>query len=518
MKASHLKRILIVNCYFDELRIPVRRQNKIPHQMTIAYLAGLFSPDLCDIRLYDEVYSGPLEDEKLLAFPDMLVLTGLNTAFDRMLHITAYVKTKNKKAVVVAGGPAIRALSRYSKQFFDYCCTGDIEQLSEVIEEALGEEYVAPSFREKGWALPRYDLAYWLKPQIVTYAESSRNCYFSCNFCSLTAEKAKYRTYEVQYLREQLEAQFATYGKQGVVNLLDNTFASPVRRHLVDKITLLRELREEGYFRKWSALVTSDFFVRDDNLDLAVNSGCLALFSGIESFDHNALVGFGKLQNTRFRQGKIIHQCLNAGIAFLYGLVLDPTSRPITELKAELNFIVENHEITLPSFVSVVIPLLKSPFFHECVHHKLFLPDIKLRDMDSTTVVLKPLDPIPDVVEFVREIQTLRGYRLRIVKRTKGFYSLYKKKLSPGAMALAQSNAFLLCTLRLLTARPDPKILLANGQRGCRRTYLGSTEPLDSVYKPAFPIDPRYQNYFEPTMVTDKVGNISEALQADLLR
>ena len=100
-----------------------------------AYLAGAFSPYSCDIRLYSEMFSGPLEDETLLSFPDMLVLTGLNVAFDRMLHITAYVKTKNPKAIVVAGGPAIRALYHYSQNFFDHCCTGDIEQLAEIVAQ-----------------------------------------------------------------------------------------------------------------------------------------------------------------------------------------------------------------------------------------------------------------------------------------------------------------------------------------------------------------------------------------------
>ena len=120
-----VKRVLIVNCYFDPLRIAVQRKFKIPPSMAPAYLAGVFSSRYCQIRLYDEVYSGPLEDEKLAAFPDMLILTGLNVALDRMRHVTAYVKTKNPKAIVVAGGPAIRALYHYSRQFFDYCCRGD---------------------------------------------------------------------------------------------------------------------------------------------------------------------------------------------------------------------------------------------------------------------------------------------------------------------------------------------------------------------------------------------------------
>jgi hypothetical protein len=64
------------------------------------------------------MYSGPLEDPGLLGWPDMLVLTGLTTAFDRMLHLTAYARTLNEKVIVVAGGPSIRALSRYSKLFY----------------------------------------------------------------------------------------------------------------------------------------------------------------------------------------------------------------------------------------------------------------------------------------------------------------------------------------------------------------------------------------------------------------
>jgi hopanoid C-2 methylase len=517
MEVSGRKRILIVNCYLDELRIALRRQNKVPHQMIIAFLAGLFSPELCDIRLYDEVYSGPLEDETLLAFPDMMVLTGLNTAFDRMLHLTAYVRTKNKKTVIVAGGSAIRALRNYAKQFFDYCCTGDIEQLHEVIVKELGEEYVAPSFLEKGWVIPRYDLTYWIKPHIITYVESSRNCYFNCNFCSITAENGKYQAYDIEYLREQLDGQFSVYGKQGVVHFIDNTFASFDRNHLFDRFALLKELWQEGYFRRWSALVTSDFFFRDENLELALDSGCMALFSGVETFDNKALLDFRKTQNTRLPQEEIIRKCLNAGIAFLYGLVFDLTSRPIAELRKELDFIVGNHEITLPSFVSVAVPLLKSPFFYDCLDRKLFLPNVKLRDMDSTTLVLRPLDDISDAVQFVKDVQNLNGYRLRVARHIKNFYASYKNKLSRGKMILAQSNGFLLCTPKLLTATSDLGRLILNDSPRPSRTFVGSTELPDRVYYPAFPVDPRYEHYFLPTMLTDKDGNISEALHEDLL-
>ena len=107
------KRILIVNCYPGITRIPLKTSIRGPQPMAPAYLAGVFSAENCDIKLYDEVASGWLEDEALLGWPDMLVLTGLNPAFDRFLQLTAYARTKNPNVIVVAGGGAIKMLKHY---------------------------------------------------------------------------------------------------------------------------------------------------------------------------------------------------------------------------------------------------------------------------------------------------------------------------------------------------------------------------------------------------------------------
>jgi hypothetical protein len=505
------KRILIVNCYMDDLRIPIRRKTKIPQSMTPAFLAGLFSARLCDITLYSELYSGPLEDERLLSVPDMLVLTGVNTSFDRMLHLSAYVKSKNSKAVVVAGGSAIRALPEYSKNFFDYCCTGDIEQLAEVIEEAFGPAYVSESYSETGWAVPRFDLVPWMT--IMSYIESSRNCYFRCSYCSLTAEQGKYQPYELAYLREQ----FLALGRRRMVHFLDNNFASPDRQFMLDRFKLLQELHQAGYFNRWGAEVTSDFFLDDENLKLAYNCGCLALFCGVESFDRNSLLHFRKYQNTTLPQVQMIRKCLDAGITFLYGIVLDITRRRISELKEELDFIVGNSDITLPAFVTLAIPLLKTPYFYGCLEQKRFLPNLKLRDLDGTTIAVKPLDSMPQAVQFVQDFQTLRGYKRRIMRHMKDFYKKYRTVLSWERMGFAQYCAFHLCTPKLATLGTDLGRIGGNGYGRHPRTYVGSTEALDSVYEPAFRIESKYENYFKPTMLTDRHGNLNETLQPDLL-
>src|SRR5687768_6982340 len=133
LAVSRKKRVLIVNCYFDDSRLPLKRTLKFPQPMAPAYLAGHFARESCEIRCYNEVSDGPLEDEHLLGWPDMLVLSGLTNSFDRMLHLTAYARTKNPRVVVVAGGPAVRMLPTLAGRAFDYACTDDTEAIASVI-------------------------------------------------------------------------------------------------------------------------------------------------------------------------------------------------------------------------------------------------------------------------------------------------------------------------------------------------------------------------------------------------
>jgi hypothetical protein len=490
------KRVLVVNCYFDDSRQPLRRTTKLPQAMGPVYLAGAFSRARCEVRAYTELYSGPLEDEALLAWPDMLVLTGLTNSFDRMLHLTAYARTKNPRVIVVAGGPAIRALPLLAEQFFDYCCTGDIEQLADVIADAFGPEFVADEM------LPRFDLAYWIG--WLAHIESTRYCNFRCSFCALTGEGRHYRTYPLAYVRQQL----LTMNRQYVL-FIDNNFYGSDRQHFYDRVRLMDEMRRNGKVKGWGALVTNDFFSKDDNLSRMYEAGCRILFSGVESFNTDWLRSFNKLQNTTAPQVKMITECLSSGMVFVYGLMVDVTSRPVSELRRELEFITGTPEITLPSFLTASIPLLGTPYFQECVARKAIFPETKLRDMDGLTLLMEPLDPVAEVIKFLRDIQSLRGYRGRVLRHSISFARRYRSVLSNIQMALALGNAGLLCTPNLANGFKRAAWLFKHTRP---RTYISTTEPLDAVYTPAFRLDSRFEKYFQPVMVTDKSGELSQDL------
>jgi len=491
------KRVLIVNAFFDEYRRTGGSPARVPRAMGPVFLAGVFSPELCELRLYSEQYSGPLHDPRLLGWPDMLVLTGVTTSFDRMLHLTAYARSLNSKVIVVAGGAPVRALPRRARRFFDYVCLGDIEELAAVVGSVFGPDYAAAE------TTPRFDL--FPARGFIGYAESSRNCNFRCNFCSLTGEQVRYQGYDLDYIRRQIMA----CGKKQIV-FIDNNFYGNDRRFFRARVDMLKELYREGRISGWSALVTADFFRDPENLACAREAGCQSLFSGIESFDAATLRAQNKRHNTLTPQVELIRNCLEAGIVFSYGIMLDPSARRLADLRHEIGFIVDTPEITLPAFFTLPIPLLGTPYFRECLERGLFLPNIRLRDMDGVTLVTHPLDPIEDALSFVRDLPNLRGFRLRALRQMAGFLGRYRSTLSPLQLTAAMVSGALICTQSAASAPLRPHWGRPH------QTFYGPTETLDPLYRPRLHLDARYEGHFRPTQVIDAEGCLAADVVADL--
>jgi len=492
------KRVLIVNAFFDEYRRTAGSPQRVPRAMGPIYLAGAFEANRCEVRIHNEQYSGVLDDLDLLAWADMLVLTGVTTSYDRMRQLSAYARAQNPDVVVVAGGPPVRVLPKLSQRYFDYVCTGDIEELRDIAAEVFGPEYAA------GDMFPRYDL---MDPsRLLGYVESSRNCNFHCEFCSLTGEGNRYRPYDLDFVRRQILAT----GKKQIV-FIDNNFYGGKRQYFLDRVAMLREMRRDGTIDGWSALVTGDFFRNPENLQLASEAGCFALFSGVESFDQNVLSNYNKRQNQITPQIEMIRSCLDAGILFAYGIMLDPTVRHLDDLENEIRFILGTPEITLPAYFTLAIPLIGTPYFRECYDQGLLLPGVRVRDLDGVTVTMRPLDPVDDVVKFARDLLNLRGRRRHLFTHAARFLARYRRTLSPLQLAVAGVGDALIATQ---TAASGPTRLRL---RRPRQTFLAGTEIPDPQYTPKMRLPEQYRDYFEPTMVTDAEGRLHEAVAEDLM-
>jgi hypothetical protein len=427
-----------------------------------------------------------------------LVLTGLITSLDRMRHLTAYARSKNPKVLVIGGGHVVRAFPKYCSTFMDYACLGDVEEIRDVIADAFGSEYAAEEF------CPRLDLDHWIGR--VGYVESTRYCNFKCSFCTLTGEGRAFKAVGADELRRQ----FARVGKRRIIIFLDNNFYGGGRKCFAERVEVAGEMWHAGQMTGWGGLVTSDFFFKKSNVRAAREAGCITLFTGVESFDRRWNARHNKRQNSVKPQVEMIREALEAGIVFIYGLMIDLSTRSIADVRQELELILDTPEITLPTYLSMPIPIPVTPYFYECLDGELILPGTKIRDLDATTLCLRTVDPQVEAAAFMGTLPTLRGYRTRVARHSVGFARRYRKHFTRDQMLIGLSGGALIAS-PLLATFPTR----IGRQRG-PRTYISTTEPVDLFYDPAFRVDARFEGYFRPVMLTDAMGRVGEEIAEDI--
>ncbi|MDC8783912.1 B12-binding domain-containing radical SAM protein [Roseateles koreensis] len=500
MPLSKKPKVLIVNCYSDNNRGARGNPDFVPQSIAPLALAGVFEPGQVEIRVACEFQQGPMEDLRLLAWPDLLVLTGLNASLDRMKHLCAYAQSLNPSVCVAMGGPLARVLPLHCRQFFDEVLPGDVEDLAPLAADLFGPHVIAP---EPGL---RHDLA--PPGHRVAYAEASRNCNFSCSFCAMTAEGRAYQPHDLGYIRRQL----MQLGHKPCVMFLDQNFAGGPRAGLMARLALLREFHDSGQLQGWAALVTSDFFARPEMLEAARISGCIGFFSGVESLDPTQLRGFGKKQNLSGQTLERIERCLGAGMTFHYGLIHDPVTQHVQQLLDEVTAIAATPSITLPSFVSLAIPLLGTPLFQARLREGSLLPGIRLRDMDGRTLLTHSLDdPEQARCLVARMDRGLVGCRAALAHGM-GFLRRYAGRMQKYALLSALSPNLAQAFPALGTAARDWHLRASAPMR----SHVAGAEALGTLYRPLMPLASRYARYFEPVCVTDGRGALHEDLQADL--
>jgi hypothetical protein len=297
--------------------------------------------------------------------------------------------------------------------------------------------------------------------------------------------------------------------KRRNVIFIDNNFYTQDRNQLDARFDLLEELYSYGIIKRWAALVTNDFFKDLRLLKRARDSGCTALFGGIESFDNRVLKSYNKTYITSISQFDVIQNCLDADIAFFYGLVLDPASRTVPEMESELNLVLEANNIPLPSFLSIAIPTLGTPMFYDALRHEKFLPNVLLRDLDATTIVLKPMDAMQTVVKFVKGLQ-INERVLRAMAHNISFFARHLHLPADVLLYMFVSSSMGESKLSKFTKSPQSFRWWWN-----ERSYIGGMEKLDRFYSPLIRVESQYEDYFIPTKLTNEKGNLVDDLKDD---
>src|SRR5262249_2687460 len=142
-----------------------------------------------------------------------------------------------------------------------------------------------------------------------------------------------YKIYDLDYVEHQI----TSYRRKKPVLFIDNNFYGNNRSLFFQKLDLLKDLIGKRVLPGWIALVTGDFFSDPQNVVRASEAGCIGLFSGVESFDADQIKAYNKRQNL-LPQIEMIKSCFEAGIVFQYGLIFDPTTQHVDQMREELDF------------------------------------------------------------------------------------------------------------------------------------------------------------------------------------
>lgn len=121
----------------------------------------------------------------------------------------------------------------------------------------------------------------------VTYMRTARSCAFSCAFCSYPEMAGALALKSVETVEAELRALKAMGGR--FIVFVDDTFNVPLPRFK----QLLRMMIANDFGFRWVSFLRCSN-VDEEALDLAVASGCHAVFLGIESGDQRVLDNMNK--------------------------------------------------------------------------------------------------------------------------------------------------------------------------------------------------------------------------------
>jgi hypothetical protein len=209
--------------------------------------------------------------------------------------------------------------------------------------------------------------------------------------------------------------------------------------------------------------------------------------------DPSTLHAFDKKQNTVGDTREMMRSCLEKGIVFLYGLIFDPTTRTQASIESELDHLLDQPGLPLPGYFTLPIPLLGTPYFFESLEDRRILPRSRVRDLEGVTLCLQPLEGIESFSRWWPDFLRLRHRRLRALWHEARLQWEYRSSLGNWHRLISLGSLFGLCL---------PKYHRRN------RTFVSTTEVLDPQYQPAFPVDPKFESYFQPTFVTDANGKL----------
>jgi hypothetical protein len=472
--------------------------NRGPLQPGIGPLIAALLPPHEDIEVIHETLERPNWSKTY----DLLFISCLHSEFDRARQLSHYWRRRGAKTVL--GGTFASTYSRLCRPYFDAVALGDPEATVPRIYNDYKRGQLQPVYVGSGYAAervptPRFDLIGPRQTVPLTF-EVSRGCPFQCDFCALSSVGTRYHTRPMENLvrdvtagRRMLRGMVPEW-KLKIAMLLDNNVGGslsvlPSFCQTMESLDLL-----------WGGAITFNVVSDPRNVRLLAQSGCRMLFTGLETFNPEAIQDMNKRQNNLDDTRRVIDSCHENGIALISALLLNgqvDTVEYIRSIPARLR----QSGLMVPAFFSFECPLPGTPLFHRLAADPkpAFLPNALLCDFNGYTLVQRPQRAsVEDFVDAYKQTQA-------------EIYSIHAKLRqvwanTPGLLRRGQYGAALVDSLLHWSAvlrKPLPE-----------RTYItGSDVPMPELFDVPFEdsdfrSERERREILEPRRVTDADGRV----------
>jgi len=330
--------------------------------LSAVHLAALCPPHV-EVQVWHEQIR-PVDPSHVNA--DLVALTSTTGSSGRMYELAD--RLRERGITVILGGPHVSLLPQEALEHADSIAVGDGEYSFREIVSDFERRRMSRVYRQpealplSGLPIPRYDL---FEDEFLfrCFVQATRGCPFQCSFCTLKALDRNFRTRPVQEVIRDIEACDARNWLQRKFVWFwdDNLTASPdYARELFSKLRPLQKW--------WWAQCSIEVAQHDDVLRLAAESGCLAVFVGIETFSEANLTRVRKRQNKVEQYRKAVKAFHDVGIAVHAGLVVG-LEEDTTESLRRIPEAIRELGIDLP-FVNLLTPfpktLVRSELESEC--------------------------------------------------------------------------------------------------------------------------------------------------------